>query len=205
LTGKRTSLKVKVALEAALLLYSGQEKEYKQAKLKAAKTLGARVLPSNAEVADALDSVAEEREGEERKRRLVSMREEALQIMKLLQDMHPALMGSVWRGTAHKNSDIDIAAFNDNPDTVLQRLEQSDYRITKTEWQSVTKQGKKIQTFHVHLTLPSGNKAEIIVRDPERLKIKEKCEIYGDVQTGLNTQQLQQLLKTNPTQRFTPT
>lgn len=206
LTAKHTpSSRAKVANEAALLLYMEQEKEYKQAKLKAAKILGMRVLPSNAEVAEALDKIAEEREGEKRKKNLVSMREEALQIMKFLEDTHPRLTGSVWRGTAHKNSDIDIVAFSDNPDTVLRKLERSNYKIAKTEWQSVTKHGERIRTFHIHLTLSLGIDAEVIVRSTERMRVKEMCEIYGDVQTGLDIQQLQRLLNTAPTQKFTPT
>lgn len=198
------SLRDKVAREAALLLYQGQEKEYKQAKIKAAKTLGARVLPSNSEVAVMLDKIADEREGEERKKRLVTMREEALQIMKLLQNMHPVLIGSVWRGTAHKNSDIDVVVFHENPNAVLQVLNQNNFNVAKTEWQTVTKHGERIQSFHINLTLPSSNKVEIIVRDPERIERKEKCEIYGDVQSGLNIQQLQNTLKTMPTKKFTP-
>jgi len=43
------SLKKRVAREAALLLYTSQEKEYKQAKKRATENLGARILPSNAE------------------------------------------------------------------------------------------------------------------------------------------------------------
>lgn len=198
------SLRDKVAREAALLLYQGQEKEYKQAKIKAAKMLGARVLPSNSEVALMLDKIADEREGEERKKRLVTMREEALQIMKFLQGMHPVLIGSVWRGTAHKNSDIDVVVFHENPNVVLRVLNQNNFNITKTEWQTVTKHGEKIQSFHIHLALPSSNKAEIIIRDPERIGRKEKCEIYGDVQSGLSIQQLQHTLKTMPTKIFTP-
>ncbi|MGD8507086.1 MAG: hypothetical protein PVF15_10545, partial [Candidatus Bathyarchaeota archaeon] len=56
-------LKKRVAREAALLLYTAQEKEYKQAKKRAAENLGARALPSNSEVARELDAIAEEREG----------------------------------------------------------------------------------------------------------------------------------------------
>jgi predicted nucleotidyltransferase len=182
-----------------------QEKEYKQAKLRAAKTLGVRVLPSNAEVAEALDKIAMEREGEEREKGLISMRKEALEIMTLLRDTHPILTGSVWRGTARKGSDIDIVTFSDNPTAVLQRLKENGYKIMKTEWQAVTKQGNKIQTFHIHIALISGNEAEIVVRSTERMHMKEKCEIYGDVQTGLNIQQLQRTLENAPTQRFTPT
>ena len=206
MTAKHTSSsRAKVANEAALLLYMGQEKEYKQAKLKAAEMLGMRVLPSNAEVAEALDKVAEEREGEERKNRLVLVRQEALQIMKLLQSTTPILIGSVWRGTAHKNSDIDIVTFSDNPNVVLRKLKQSNYKITRTEWQSVTKHGEEIRTFHIHTPLSLGNEAEVTVRSMERMHVKEMCETYGDVQTGLDTQQLQRLLKIAPTQKFTPT
>ena len=42
-----TDLKSKVAREAATLLYFGAEKEYKQAKTRAAQTLGTHFLPSN--------------------------------------------------------------------------------------------------------------------------------------------------------------
>jgi len=198
------NVRSRVADEAALLLYSGQEKEYKQAKLRAAKTLGVRVLPSNAEVAEALDRIAEEREGEERSKRLVSMRREALGIMELLRNMCPVLTGSVWRGTVHKGSDIDIVVFSDNPDKVQRELEISHHNIVKTEWQTVTKQGKKLQTFHIHLLLSSNDEVEIIVRGLERMHVREPCEIYGDVQTGLNITQLERVLERNPTQKFTP-
>ena len=77
-------LKCKVAREAATLLYFGAEKEYKQAKTRAAETLGTHFLPSNLEVALELDKIAEENEGAKRKERLIEMRKEALKIMKLL-------------------------------------------------------------------------------------------------------------------------
>jgi hypothetical protein len=197
--------RVKVANEAASLLYSEQEKEYKQAKLRAAKMLGVHILPSNAEVADALDQIAEEREGEERKKNLVLKRKEALRIMESLREMHPRLTGSVWRGTANKNSDIDIVAFSNNPEPVLRKLGQCNYTIVGKEWQSVTKHGEEIQTFHIHLKLSSNTEGEVTVRRLERFRLKEKCEIYGDVQTGLELDQLKRLLETEPMRKFTPT
>ena len=45
------SSRKKVTIEAATLLYDGVEKEYKQAKLKAAKTFGLHYMPTNLEVA----------------------------------------------------------------------------------------------------------------------------------------------------------
>jgi hypothetical protein len=200
-----SSSRVKVANEAASLLYSEQEKEYKQAKLKAAEMLGVHVLPSNAEVADALDKIAEEREGEERKKNLVLKRKEALRIMESLREMHPRLTGSVWRGTANKNSDIDVAAFSNSPEAVLRKLEHCNYTIVGREWQSVTKHGEEIQTFHIHLKLSSNIEGEVTVRRLERLRLKEKCEIYGDIQIGLELEQLERLLETEPARKFTPT
>jgi len=152
-----------------------------------------------------LDKIAEEREGQSRQERLLQMRKETLKIMELLKNFHPKLIGSVWRGTARQNSDIDIVTFSSAPETVLAQLQKSNFRVTKTEWLSVTKVGKKESSFHIYLALPSGNEAEVVVRSPERINRLERCEIYGDVVTGLNYHQLQKILKENPLQKFVPT
>ncbi|RJS86281.1 tRNA adenylyltransferase, partial [Candidatus Bathyarchaeota archaeon] len=75
-------LRRRVAREAAFLIYTSQEKEYKQAKIRAAEILGARTLPSNREVAEELDAIAAELEGESRLERLIRMRREALEVMR---------------------------------------------------------------------------------------------------------------------------
>lgn len=185
------------------MLYTSQEKEYKQAKEKAVKTLGLRVLPSNLEVAKEIDKIANAEEGSSRRELLLQMRKEALQTMKLLKKFHPKLIGSVWRGTAHRNSDIDIVVFTSNPKVVLNLLPVN-FKKSKTEWRSVTKEGKPYNSFHILFDLPSGNNAEIVVRSPENRSLLPKCEIYGDFVTGLNYSQLQKVLEENPFQRFTP-
>jgi len=200
-----TRLRKKVAKEAAFLLYTSQEKEYKQAKKRAAQTLGVHVLPSNIEVAGELDKIAEENEGLSRQERLFQMRREALDIMKTLKDFYPKLVGSVWRGTIHKNSDIDITTFSHNPEDVCTRLQRDNFRIAKTEWRSVTKQGEKETSFHIHILLPSDNEVEVVVRNSEKMGRHEKCEIYGDTVTGLGYSQLKRILKEKPLQKFVPT
>jgi len=187
------------------LLYTLQEKEYKQAKKRAAKILGVRVLPSNFEVAEELDKIAEEREGRSRQERLLQMRREALQVMEFLKKFHPKLVGSVWRGSARKDSDIDIVTFSSAPKAVLAELRKSNFKIVKSEWLSVTKRGRKEASFHIHLTLSSGNEVEVVVRSSERIGVKERCEIYGDFVTGLNYLQLKRVLEENPLQKFVPT
>jgi predicted nucleotidyltransferase len=197
-------LRNRVAREAALILYTSQEKEYKQAKKRAAETLGVRVLPSNLEVAEELDRIAEEREGASRRELLLRMRREAHKIMEILRNFNPRLVGSVWRGTARQNSDIDIITFSQDHLQVLKQLQKHNFVAESSEWRSVTKEGRKEASFHIHILLPSGDEAEVVVRSPDYLRQPERCETYGDVKTGLNLNQLAKILKDNPLQKFVP-
>jgi len=205
LKGNRTKLlRNRVAQEAALLLYTSQEKEYKQAKKRATETLGARILPSNFEVAEELDRIADEREGNKKRELLKRMRKEAKQIMTALKEFSPRLVGSVWRGTARKNSDIDIYAFSQDANQVTDLLQKNHYNTKDSEWRSVTKNGNKQSSLHIHLVLESGDAAEIVVRSPDCIGQQERCETYGDQKTGLNLIQLTKVLEENPLQKFVP-
>jgi predicted nucleotidyltransferase len=204
LKNKSHELKQKVAREAAVLLYFASEKEYKQAKLKAAGNLGAHFLPSNREVALELNSIADENEGTTRKQRLVQMRQEAHKIMTLMKAYDPVLIGSVWRGTIRRGSDIDIALFHDQPDEIVNILAKSKVEIVKTEWTSVTKQGKTETSFHILLETTMKNKVELVVRNRDESERKRKCEIFGDEVTGLNLKEIAEVLIENPTVQFLP-
>ncbi|MEM3565447.1 MAG: nucleotidyltransferase domain-containing protein [Candidatus Bathyarchaeia archaeon] len=192
-----------VAREAATLLYFGLEKEYKQAKLRAAKTLGVHFLPSNLEVAKELDRIAEEHEGAVRRERLVKMRREALNLMKILERFSPVLVGSVWRGTIYRESDIDIITYHNEPYEILKLLEKR-FKVLECGWAAITKRGKPKNSFRIFIELPSGEKAEITVRDVEEFGVKETCEIYGDTISGLSIQELEKVLTENSTKRFVP-
>jgi predicted nucleotidyltransferase len=204
LSNNPADLKCKIAREAATLLYLRVEKEYKQAKLKAAKTFGAHFLPSNLEVALELDRIAEENEGSARKERLIQMRTEALKTMEILEAYSPLLIGSVWRGTIRQGSDIDIALHHDSPDEIVNLLKANGFEVSKTEWITVTKRGKTENSFHIYTETPGKRRIEIVVRTPEEASRKRKCEIFGDEIKGLNIQELQKLLKENPAQQFIP-
>ncbi len=198
------NLRKRVAREAAILLYESQEKEYKQAKKSAAKTLRARILPSNLEVAKELDEIAAEKEGVSRHKLLIRLRKEALEIMEALKGFDPRLVGSVWRGTAYRDSDIDILAFSFDVRHVLDVLRESGFKIASSGWRSVTKKGRKRSSFHVHLVLSSDDEAEVVVRHPDRIGQFEQCEIYGDAATGLDYSELEEVLEKRPLQRFMP-
>jgi len=197
-------LRKRIAREAASLLYFGVEKEYKQAKLKAAKIVKSKFLPTNFEVALELDKIAEENEASVRKERLIQMRKEALKLMQVLKAYKPLLIGSVWRGTIYHGSDVDIVAYHDEPEDILKILNQNNLKITQAEWVTVTKKGKRKSSFHIYAELPAKEKAEVKIVPSLEVSKKEKCEIYGDEIIGLSLQKLEKLLKENPTQRFVP-
>jgi predicted nucleotidyltransferase len=197
-------LKCRVAREAATLLYFGAEKEYKQAKEKAAKTLGTHFLPSNLEVALELDKIAEEHEGAKRKERLIQMRKEALKIMKLLDAYCPVLIGSVWRGTIRQGSDIDIAVYTDEPEEIVKILKAEGVRVLKTARTTVNKRGLTLESFHVYAETPALHGLEIVVRSREEAGKKRKCETFGDELKGLKIKELERVLDSNPSQQFIP-
>jgi predicted nucleotidyltransferase len=199
-----SNLRCKIAKEAATLLYFGAEKEYKQAKVKAAKTIGTHFLPTNLEVALELDKIAEAYEGPGRKERLIEMRKKALEIMETLKEYRSLLIGSVWRGTIRQGSDIDIAVYHDMPDEIVNFLEKRSIKIVRTEWTTVTKKGKTEDAFHIYIETSSKQKAEVVVRSPDEAGCSRKCEVFGDELKGLNVQELTRVLAENPAMKFIP-
>lgn len=195
-----------VAYEAATLLYSGLEKEYLQAKRRAAEALNVRLLPSNREVAEKLDSLAEELEGQSRKDRLVQMRRTAMKLMELLVEFDPRLIGSVWRGTATRNSDIDIRVHSDDHRSVEKALEASGHAILRTEKKlgQDTRTGKVNAFFHIYLKSPGGVEVEVVTHRPDDSEDIGVCEIYGDPMTGLDIEKLRKTLTEDPHRRFLP-
>ena len=194
----------RVAREAAVLLYTSQEKEFKQAKERAAESLGARVLPSNLEVAEELDRIADEFEGSERQARLIRMRREALRLMEALEKFQPRLIGSVWRGTARRNSDIDIEVFSSDLESVLEELRGRGFEVVEVERVTAARNKDVVESTHIYLTLESGEKAEVIIRNPEEMGKERLCEIYGDPVRGLGLRELQRVLREDPLKRFVP-
>ena len=192
-----------VAREAARLLYTGAAEEYKQAKEQAARNLGVNAKPSNHEVALELDLLADQTEGEERKRLLVTMRDHALALMRLLSEYDPVLTGSVWRGTARRGSDVDINVYSSNPGEVESRLRSAGYSVVYSKEEVFTQRGRTMRSTHVFVVLNEA-KGEVVVRPPEERGEAERCEIYGDVKKGLNLEELEKLMKTDPLRKFVP-
>jgi predicted nucleotidyltransferase len=132
------------------------------------------------------------------------MRREALEVMKMVKPFCPVLIGSVWRGTIRRGSDIDIAVYHDAPEEITSLLEDNGLKILRAERVTVTKQGKTEASLHIHAETPSKHGVEVVVRAAEEAGRKRKCEVFGDEIRGLRVQELEKVLKENPGQRFLP-
>ena len=192
-----------VAQEAARLLYSGAVEEYKDAKVSAARALGTTVLPSNYDVALELDRFADQVEGVERGKLLLRLRREALELMIHLAPFNPRLIGSVWRGTARRGSDIDVQVYAPNIEEVLSRLSER-FHITKSEWTSKTAEGKTVRFHHIFVLLPTGDEVEVSVRNIEDMRERRRDAVYGDEIIGLTVEELETVLRDDPLRRFVP-
>jgi len=201
---RRVELRRLVAREAAWLLYTGQAHEYKMAKEMASRALGVRVMPSNLEVALELDRIADEFEGPGRAEAIIQARREALELMRALGAFSPRLVGSVWRGIAHRGSDVDIEVFWDEPREVEEALEEAGYDILEARVIEKQEGGELLAYYHIYIRLPSGREAEVVVR-PEAEKFRRRrCEIFGDELKGLTIEELERVLAEEPLKKFLP-
>lgn len=168
----RASLRHRVAVEAARLLYHREYREYFQAKRVAAKRQGTLHLPSNREIHEQLLHIARRLEGEEHAVRLETMRRSALEVMERLQAMHPRLIGSVWTGHIRQGSDIDINVYCDEVEPVLEAL---------AEWapEVVIVRAKEAEFVHVQLADVGGFACEVTVYDWDHRFEQPRCSITG--------------------------
>jgi len=192
-----------VAREAARLLYNRSVKEYKDAKEMAASSLGSRALPSNYEVAVELDTLTDEYEGPGRQRMLIRMREIALDVMRTLGELSPVLIGSTWRGTVRKGSDIDIVVYHPNSIKVTQMLGK--YLIIEAEQTQFIIDGMPRTSTHITMVIDE-HPVEVVVRPPENREYyrDERCETYGDFKRGIGLRELEKLMSSDSLRRFVP-
>lgn len=196
--------RVRIAKEAARLLYTGVSEEYKHAKEQAAINLGINAMPSNYEVAVELDLIAEQLEGEDRKQLLFRMRNTALSLMRALVEFTPVLIGSVWRGTARKGSDVDVTVYAIRSEDVKSSLNSSGYTVKKSMEVVTTKGGRPNRSHHLIIELDNGIQVEVVVRPQEEKEEMARCEVYGDIKKGLSLPELEKLMRGDPLRKFVP-
>jgi predicted nucleotidyltransferase len=171
----RDWLRRQVARRAAELMYFEGVKEYLRAKRKAARQLEVTVFPNNSEIRAEVDRLAAEHEGPAREDRLLALREAAAEVMELLEDFSPRLVGSVLTGHIKSTSDIDLHVFAEEHEVVGDVLLDADFDV---EYEVVkTKKGGEFMDFpHYYVETPVA-KVEISVYAPGDLKRPQKSSI----------------------------
>jgi predicted nucleotidyltransferase len=172
-----------LALLAARLMYDRDCSEYFTAKRKAARQLGVDPrgkpgdLPTNAEIRDEVQRLADLYEGDSRQRDLRAMRLAAYRMMRTLEVYRPRLIGSVLTGHVRRGSDVDIHVFADNVARVADLLlaEQIPHDV---ERKRVRKFGVETVYTHVHARR-DGLEFELTVYPEDKAHYAFKSSITG--------------------------
>ncbi|OFZ69222.1 MAG: hypothetical protein A2V79_08685 [Betaproteobacteria bacterium RBG_16_56_24] len=134
---RRDLMREQLAHQAAKLMAEDGITDHAFAKRKAARQLGAgdtQHLPSNDEIDAALHSFRALFQSKSHPEVLRRLREEALTTMRMLEEFHPYLTGSVLSGTAGEQSDINLMLFSDDEKAVLLFLLNHNIVFEDGEW-----------------------------------------------------------------------
>lgn len=187
-----------IAILAARMMYAREESEYFTAKRKAARQLGVdsrfrpKDLPSNAEIREHVQSLADIYEGESRQRNLREMRLAALRLMRELAAFRPRLIGSTLTGHTRKGSDIDLHVFADSVSTLTSLLSDMGYRF-EVERKQVRKHGEERTFTHVHLV--DRFEIELTIYDADKANYGFKSSITGKLIERASIAELEAFLR----------
>lgn len=118
-------LREQLAQEAARLIVDHGMHDYGQAKRKAARRFGVRessALPSNSEIESSVIERQRIFDPDLHAHRLATMRTLAANIMEILIEFEPRLVGPVLAGTVTENSPLELHVYTDSPEDVLLEL-----------------------------------------------------------------------------------
>jgi len=123
---KQQQIRMLLVREAARLMVEENVSQFLDAKKLAAKRLFKKPLknlPSNQEVADAVYEMNHLINSESLELQLHEMRKVAINVMRVLKDFSPRLIGSVSTGRIRESSDIDIHVFVDHIENLFSYLD----------------------------------------------------------------------------------
>jgi hypothetical protein len=130
-------MREQLAHHAARLMAEDGITDYAFAKRKAARQLGAidtRHMPSNDEVDAALHSYRTLYQQDSHPDILRQLREQARATMRMVAPFHPYLTGSVLKGTAGIQSDINLVIYSDDAKAVMMYLLGRNQPFENGEW-----------------------------------------------------------------------
>src|SRR5262249_11579176 len=204
-------IRVRIAAEAARLMYEEGIKQYFTAKRMACKRLlghagGKKMryrpsdLPSNGEIRDALLALAELAEGSKRTRRLFAMRIVARGARGALAPFEPRLIGSVSTGHIRRGSDIDIQVFTADEGALEAHLRALGWTFER-ERVSILKFGQIREYLHFHVTDVFA--IELTVYEPRELRFRPRSSTDGKPIVRVRASALEAMLMREHAQDWT--
>ncbi len=178
----------RVAEEAARFMVDGTETEYLQAKERALLMLGLSDqtrMPTNKAVKEYISRLTRSKLGDDEVRRRVrEMREIAEQIMAVIKDCDPFLIGSTLTGQIRETSDIDLHAYSDNHEETMTLLSERGYEDVEAELVENLK-GTFVHlrweesSYPVEITIYPWSWRDIVLNDSVTGKPMKRSDIAG--------------------------
>jgi hypothetical protein len=129
-------MRLRIAQLAARIMAEDGIDDVGLAKRKAARQAGApetRNLPDNDQVESALREYLQIYRADEQDERIDRLRRDALELMAMLEQFDPHLVGPVLSGSASKHAEIDLQLFTDNPKDLALFLINRDIEFSTRE------------------------------------------------------------------------
>ena len=191
----RNDIRNHIAHLAARLMAEDGIEDYALAKRKAARQAGipdTRALPTNDEIAAALQVYRTIYHEFEHRDRLRSLREKAVRAMRELAAFRPYLTGSVLNGNAGKYAGIDLQLFTDNVKAV--ELFLMEHRIPYRAAQTRIFSGQEARIVPVYTIDDEGVEIELTVLSTRELRVPVRTSLEGKAIERAKLQAVEQLL-----------
>lgn len=191
----RNDARNRIAHLAARLMAEDGIEDYSLAKRKAARQAGlaeTRELPTNDEIAAALQVYQAIYHETEHRDRLRALREKAVRVMRELGQFRPYLTGSVLNGNAGKYADINLQLFTDNGKAVELYLMENriPYRVAQARIYS----GEEPRIVPVYTVDDEGVDVEMTVLTTRELRVPVRTTLEGKTIERAKLQAVEQLL-----------
>lgn len=173
-----------IAVEAARIMATESQRNYRVAKQKAAARVGVNsrlALPSNREVEAALRAYQGFYGGVHHDEHLHRLRAAAVRVMHALDRFSPRLVGPVLEGTADQHSRVSLHLFSDPPEAVISDLSERAVACHLEERRIRWHDGD-FRRVQIAVTEADDVTVELVLLETKDLRQAPPCPVRGQPQ-----------------------
>lgn len=198
-SGDSRSPRAEVAAEAARLLAESGYRDFAAAKSKAAQRLagggsGRSAMPTNLEVAVALQCYLQTFDAEGTQKRLRERRELAVQLMRYLSEFQPRAAGALVSGLMSETMPVEIHLFSDPPERVDMFLGDAGWEFDDDEKRLRHPAGREVAVPVCRTETPEGIAVELLVFETQDMRWSPSSPIDGKPMLRLDQAAMQKVL-----------